>query len=198
MSKSLKESGSRVRRTLKKDCALIESRNFFKLAADVANPNVRVALHKNDSWQLKAVTPDKKAHSSLLDPTYQKCMLSFDATQSDQIDNKIISIFPDQNLSARDLHNYIFTHFKENPAKQFIIPTQAGKKMIVDKGYLFCANRLKNKSWQSKPGIEVGLKYFHAQLFSSRSTKNEINFIYWIKFDDQEQITHGDIVRIKK
>lgn len=196
MAKSLHESGSRVRKTLKKDSAHLKSRDFFKLAADMANPSVKMALHNKIDLPTKSLIQDKILTSPLLDPTYQKCMLIFNTENNNTIAHNVISIGPMETLNASDLHNYIVSYFNEQPAQPFYYRTSK-TQFVIDRGCLFWANRLKRKSQQRSTGVESGLKYFHAQLCSTRPNPVEINVLYWLKFDEHDHTIGGALVNIE-
>jgi hypothetical protein len=61
--------------------------------------------------------------------------------------------------------------------------------------FLFFANRLKKKSWQTTSGVESGIRYFHASLCSHKKA-SEIDLIYWLRFDEQGQAVAGALVNL--
>ncbi|OPZ23309.1 MAG: hypothetical protein BWZ03_00560 [bacterium ADurb.BinA186] len=196
MTKPFYESGSRVRRPSRKDSTLLKTRDFFKLAADMANPSVKMALNNKIDLPTKSLVQDKILTSPLLDPTYQKCTLIFNAENNDIIAHNVITIGPMETLNAPILHNYIVSYFNEKPAQPFYFRT-AKAQFVIERGCLFWANRLKHKSQQSSTGVQSGLKYYHAQLCASRPNPVEINVLYWLKFDEHDQTVGGALVNIE-
>lgn len=198
-----KDSGGRRRQTPIRSTISSKTRDFFKLAANMANPSIKMSLCNKIDLSTKSLIQDRIIVSSFLDPTYQKCMRTFSADLDDQQASSTECLFvkepqdeEQKHACAIALHQAIIHNFEQDPPKAFRFKDARApnpKEIIIDSGALFWANRLKNKSWQMTAGVESGVRYFHANL-CSHSSALEVDLLYWLRFDEQGQPLFGALV----
>ncbi len=203
MTALLKDSGGHRRQTPSKNPVNSKTRDFFKLAANMANPSIKMSLNNQIDLSIKSQVQDRILISPFLDPTYQKFMLNFNVIpeENNHAQLQIIELASEEltNNQVLSLHKTLLECFEQNPSRVFQFVDHRGaspREIIISHGSLFWANRLKNKSWQTNAGVEPGLKYFHANLCSVHPTVTEIDLIYWLRFDEQQEAVNGSFVNL--
>jgi hypothetical protein len=100
-------------------------------------------------------------------------------------------------LTAPAFHR-LFTKCIEQKLRSFICvatTVNAEEKMSVERARLFWSHRLRTKAWQATNGAESSICYFHAAL-RSKTAPFEVDFLYWLKLDDEKVILDGDFISL--
>ncbi len=170
----------------------VQSRDFFKLAASIANPSIKI-VPKNgaDNHFFDA----EYIHSPFLDPAYQQCMYSFlglPLTAPQKEKKLLLSPGP---VDVVLFHQTLVSYLTAIPCHSFRLLDQRKQQtsFLVQKAHLLCANRLKNKSWQTNAGVLADIRYFHGNFWSTKKNmRHEI--LYWLRFDENSVAIEGSLI----
>lgn len=174
----------------------VQTRDFFKLAASMANPSVTILAANGVSGAL--IDKEKAIFSPFLDLAYQQRLYSFKskAIPSGQKPAEL-TLSTTEQANIVHLHEKIVTHLNAIPSSIFKLHDhrEAKKKSLsVDRAYLFSAHRLKNKSWQTTTGVVSNVRYFHA-IFESLIEKKPRDILYWLRFDENDFPIEGNVIK---
>lgn len=100
-------------------------------------------------------------------------------------------------MKALDFHKTLAKLINENHRRPFVIFSKIGgneHRLLVDRARLFWSHRLQMKSWQHSNGAEPLIRYFHAVLRSSAHPHEQLDILYWLKFDEGQRPLLGDYI----
>lgn len=191
---SFKEPGSKQKALRNKSSEKI--RDFFQLAARMANPNVKVAPNGE-----QVLAGAKVVRSPLLDGAFQKCSIDFSAsTQSSNISALVKLNDPSSFKMGEQIiswHQDLLSLLSSKEKDPFCLIKDGSlrkRNYLIKRAKLFWAHRLKNKSKQVVSGVSPSLKYFHVDLDICNAKAKNLSFLYWLKYNENEQITDGAII----
>lgn len=101
------------------------------------------------------------------------------------------------SLRAQDFHQALKAIIEHPAQRHFVLMASVGQgtKLLVERARLFWSHRLQIKSLQIADGAEPSIYYFHAALGANHGRKSRIDFLYWLKIDDEKNIINGDFIK---
>lgn len=181
-----------------------EEKNFFRQAAALAN-------HKwDEEFLLSSLPIGEELTSDLLDESFQERFELFihkpvpEATaeqSSHEFNQALKSSHSIQNFlmveeSALSFHQKLQSlASEESPWPLMLLLNQSLNWFLADRVRLFCSLRLKKKSLQRKIGADPKIRYFHAVVRDSKRPKKTLDLLYWLQFDDEQNVIDGDFIK---
>ncbi len=164
-----------------------------KFVRDVNNSS-KALLAMKLACKLVSWPNNYQINDQILNPVQAVVLMLWQIYQNDGLKKQIRNI---KECNSEDI--LLFHKFANEACKdgnKFLFFKSESEKNIcwpIKKIKLFSAYRLKNKSKQAVCGIDINTRYYHIYL---DMYFGELNFVYWLKFNNEQKPVSGDLVEI--
>lgn len=183
--------------------------DFFKLAAQIANPDAENIVLANNQTIFYDSHSEMNV-SRFLESSYQEKSPLMTASilrcedipkLSVDIDEKNFSRYlncaRNKKMPALDFHNWLLSEIKRNDPEPILIIGEKAKHeaiFLADQFRLFWSHRMHLKSLQVAFGAKPSIRYFHAIFRASRRPDDRISVLYWLKLTADNEPEHGEYI----